>query len=76
MKRKIVVSLLIGAVSGIAIGYIAYAIGHAPRALALTKWLTGSSYPDKDTWIDALLWGLGGAAVAASLQYILGRNSN
>ena len=64
MGAKVLVAAAIGAVAGVAIGYIAFDNSGTMMKVSFIDWLTNIYYGRG----DAILWGILGAGVAAALS--------
>ena len=66
---KVLVAAAIGGFAGVMIGYISFDASGYMISVSFTDWLTHEYYVGGKQ--DAILWGIGGAGIAAGLSLLL-----
>jgi hypothetical protein len=74
--QRFLLSLLIGAVLGLALGYSIYMIGDRGAVPDFLYWVNRKNMFSGDHYYDAYFWALGGMVVAGAINLLRSKNSN
>lgn len=72
--QKLFLSLIIGAVLGLALGYSVYTIGGKGSAPDFIYWVNRRNIFSGDRYYDAYFWALGGIIVAGAINLLRSKN--